>query len=445
MDEIPLVSLIMPARNHAGFVATALRSLLAQTHPRLELIVIDDGSQDATPEVIAATLAAAPPRRGLRCLFLRQENRGLAATLTRALALAEGHFVQFLASDDALFPQMTARLVAALAAAPPEVAAIGCDGYVFDGRQRGHLPFSCLHPRPWGRDQYREMMVGNWLPAMGMLYRRQALQAVGGFDPGLVYEDWGLLLALARRYRLGQIPDRLFLYRQHGANISQQPAAMQAAQAALGARHPAMQAARDWRRALARRDLRAVLAGISPATLGLAWRHLCRDQQRRLARQSPAWRAARALAPDISGAESLAPEDLFPEDLLLGDLSSADAAPVPLAARPGRILRGPGCQIAPGAELIAEGGDLVLGAGVRIEAGVRLRAGAGGIAIGPLSTLAAGARIEGTARLGRGVLLAEGAVLRSAAVLGDRAVLGPGVEGPRGGGRLAEGQWLLGP
>lgn len=405
---VPLVSLIMPARNHAAYVATALESLLAQSHPHIELIVIDDGSQDATPAEIARVLAATP--RQLRVEFHQQPNQGLGRTLIRALALARGEYVQFLASDDALFPAMTARLVAALAATGPDVAAVACDGYVFDcrvleGQRQAHRLFSALHPAPVGRNQHREMMVGNWLPAMGLLYRRDILLAEGGFDPDLVYEDWGLLLNLTRRFRILQIPDRLFLYRQHGSNISRDPERMYHAHHALCARHPAMQAVRVWKQALLARDLPGALAGLRPGNLDLATRFALRRLRARIA----------------AGAES----------------------PAAQQRAGGRIRIAPGCVIARDAVLEAGPGDLVLGPGCRIGAGARLVAGAGlelgaGCLIGERA-LVGGA--GGVTRLGPAALLAEGAELRAGSDLGAYAVLGPGVVLA---GAQPDGHWRLG-
>jgi acetyltransferase-like isoleucine patch superfamily enzyme len=405
----------MPARNHAAFVGTALRSILAQSHPQLELIVIDDGSQDGTPDEIDRTLAGC--RRQMRIEVHRQENRGLGRTLARGLALARGEFVQFLASDDALFPGMTARLAAALAAAGPEVAAVGCDGYVFDGRQGHHRVFSHLHPVPLGRNQHRELLVGNWFPAMGLLYRRDLL---GGdmLQRGLVYEDWGLLLNLTRQRRILQIPDRLFLYRQHGSNTSNDPERMLAAHRALCAQHPAMARVRDWKGALLAGDLRRILAGLTPGNLDLAARFALRQAQRRLARNR------------AGGAQTGGPR------IGRGVRMTREGG--------GRIEIGAGCTIGPGAVLAAGPGDLVLGPGCSIGAGARLVAGEG-LTLGPGCLIEQEARLGGPGgptRIGRACLVARGAQVAAGALLEEFSAVGPGLV--VGGGHPA-GTWILQP
>lgn len=406
----PLVSILMPARNHAGFVDVALRSVLAQTHDRIELIVIDDGSTDGTAEAIERRLNHVT--RPLRVEFHRQTNQGLGPTLSRALGMARGDFVQFLASDDALFPQMTARLASALSAAPPDVAAIACDGYVFDGRigpdgsGAPHTPFARMHPAPFSRNQHRELMVGNWFPAMGLLYRHDLLRAEGGIDPDLVYEDWGLLLALTRRYRIAQIPDRLFLYRQHGQNSTADPDRMYHALRALTARFPQMASARGLRAALAARDIRGILAGLTPGNLDLAARFLLRQFQRR---------------------------------------QSARKLPPVQAARGGNVEIGPGCRIHPTARLEPGPGRLVLGAGCHVGAGVRLQAGAGGLRIGAGTFIDEGARIgggQGATRIGRACLIAVGTRIEGGAGLGDLCATMPE---SRIGGIYPDTSWILPP
>jgi alpha-1,3-rhamnosyltransferase len=411
-ERIPLVSIIIPAHNHAAFVAAALQSVVAQTHPRLELIVIDDGSTDATAAVIEQSLSQIS--RDMRMVFHRQENCGLGSTLQRALALATGEFVQFLASDDALFPEMTARLVAVLSQAGDGVAAAGCDGYVVDARGGVSRVFSDLHPIPFGRDQHRELMVGNWLPAMGMLYRREIVLQEGGIAPELVYEDWGLLLALTRRYRVIQIPDRLFAYRQHGQNISADGARMRLALQALTRRYPEMAEARDLRLALARGDLRGILGGISPSSLGLAARFVLRLLQRRCG-------------------------------LSAGRLTAllSEAVPRRLGRGAGgaQIKIGRGCRIHPEARLQAGPGALVVGDHCQIGAGARLVAGLG-LSIGAGSFIAEGASLggaEATTRIGGGCLIAARSRIEAGSDLGEACVILPG---SRVAGRLADGVWL---
>lgn len=397
----PRVSIIMPAHNHGAYIETALKSVAGQTYPRTELIVIDDGSTDDTAQVIERVLPTLS--RNSRTTFYRQENQGLGATLARGLSLATGEFVQFLASDDAIFPDMTARLVLALTKAAPEIAAVGCDGYVFEMRGDPHGIFSHQHPTPFGRNQHREMMVANWLPAMGMLYRRDAIMQEGGIDPDLAYEDWGLLLALTRNHRLSQIPDRLFVYRRHGHNASANLVRMRLALQALTQHYPQMAKARDLRAALSARDFGAVWAKLDAGTLDLALRFALRSLQVQLS--LPAGQVHQRIAETLQR---------------LGQRFGRKAYGAGIDV-------GPGCFVHPTARLVAGSGRLSIGAGCHIGADVRLVAGPG-LTIGPRTIIEAGARIGGSdaaTQIGEACLIAARTTITAGTTIGDLCVTMP--------------------
>jgi len=104
------VSLVIATFNHARFVGEALDSALAQTLRAVEVVVVDDGSTDDTPAVLA--------RYDGRILVIRQPNRGLAAARNAGLAASRGTYVTFLDADDVLMPTKLAEQVAVLERAP---------------------------------------------------------------------------------------------------------------------------------------------------------------------------------------------------------------------------------------------------------------------------------------------------------------------------------------
>ncbi len=101
----PLVSVVIPTFNRAAFLPSAVRSALEQTLREIEVIIVDDGSTDATPEVCRA-LAEADPRVRL----VRQANRGLAAARNAGLAAATADWVAFLDDDDLWVPEALATM-----------------------------------------------------------------------------------------------------------------------------------------------------------------------------------------------------------------------------------------------------------------------------------------------------------------------------------------------
>ena len=108
--KLPTVSVVMPTYMHTRYVAEAIASVLTQTQPPLELIVIDDGFIDGTVEYCRAALVAAP----FPVTFIARENRGAAATLNQGIALAKGDFIQLLNSDDRLPPERIATMLSTL-------------------------------------------------------------------------------------------------------------------------------------------------------------------------------------------------------------------------------------------------------------------------------------------------------------------------------------------
>ena len=220
----PLVSIIMPTFNHEAFVAEAIKSVGEQTYTNIELIIIDDGSSDGTVDAIKGVISEIP--KNIKVIFRTQANKGICKTLNRGLDLCDGEYVQFLASDDLYCSNKTIRCIEALISAPSEVAAVYCDGYIFNETAKHNSIFSSLYPVPIGRDTYRELLIGNWMPAMGLFYRRKDLDLIGRFDESLHYEDWDLLLRLAKKKKIMRIADRLFFYRVHEKNITKDSALM---------------------------------------------------------------------------------------------------------------------------------------------------------------------------------------------------------------------------
>ncbi|MCA0911027.1 glycosyltransferase [Qipengyuania gaetbuli] len=262
---MPLVSIIMPAYNHAPYVREALQSVASQTYPNIELIVIDDGSADSTPQIIGETLAEF--EREMRIEYHKQKNVGVCATLNRALSLARGEFVQFIASDDVYLSEMTARTVEALRRASPEVAAVYSDGYIIDEKSRRRAVFSDIYPVPISKNVRRELFIANWIPAMGILYRRRALVELNGFDPDLKFEDWDLLLRLTQRNQVERIPEKLFLYRVHSTNMTRDTAIMMETTDALARKHADLAKFKHFKQEIRRNPAAAILRNPSQIDL----------------------------------------------------------------------------------------------------------------------------------------------------------------------------------
>ena len=197
-DNHPLVSILVAAYNAEPWIAEALASAVGQTHPNIELIVVDDGSTDGT-------LAVARQFEGPRVRVIAQGNCGACAARNQAFEESQGIYVKFLDADDALTPDAIATQVAALKGEDSNVVSYGslqvCDhelNPVQSRRDRTSEDFS-----PEYSDNVTER-VGRLLrrniQTSRPLHRRHLVRAVGGFDDNLSRAqeyDFHIRLALA--------------------------------------------------------------------------------------------------------------------------------------------------------------------------------------------------------------------------------------------------------
>jgi len=212
----PLVSVVIPCYNQAHFLSEAIESVLAQSHPNFEIIVVDDGSTDDTSEV-----AGCYPKVRL----LRQENQGLAAARNSGLALAAGEYVVFLDADDRLLPEGLEASVEYLNARPEcafvsgRYRVIAADGSPLPPRRR---------QRYVAKDHYLELLRDNYVgPPVVIMYRRAVFESVGGFDTSVSSSaDHDMSLRIARRFPVGCHRKVVAEYRWYGTNMSGNPARM---------------------------------------------------------------------------------------------------------------------------------------------------------------------------------------------------------------------------
>src|SRR5215471_8580747 len=99
----PLVSVVMSVYNDQRFISTAIDSILLQTFSNFELIIIDDGSTDGTPEILESYA-----RQDLRIRILRQPNKGTTAAANLGMSVARGSYIARLDSDDVSYPHRLA-------------------------------------------------------------------------------------------------------------------------------------------------------------------------------------------------------------------------------------------------------------------------------------------------------------------------------------------------
>ena len=220
----PLVSVLIPAFNHEGFVERCLDSVLEDPYPAKEIVIIDDGSTDHTAERIAHWVAAHGSEIPVE--FVRRENRGIAATLNELAARSHGEFLRIGASDDYLLPGGLQAQVGYLLSHRNKGAVIG-DSIVIDGEgnrlyDSGMCDLHGADKRLYdSSDGIRRAVIGHW--AVGgpvTLLRKSVLETVARWTEGLRIDDWDMFLRLAARDAIGFIDVTVCAYRLHGANFS---------------------------------------------------------------------------------------------------------------------------------------------------------------------------------------------------------------------------------
>ncbi len=254
---LPVVSVVVPAHDYGRYLPAAIASIRAQTFEYWECIVVDDGSTDDTPAVLAR-LATEDDR----IRVLRQPHCGLSAARNRALQIARGRYIQFLDADDLLHEAKLASHVEALAAGYDVDIVYGLTSYFNDGEpgvfrssSRGPAGPGLEPMSGRGAEVLHHLLVRNQMSVAAPLVRQSVFESVGMFDEGLDrLEDWQFWLRCA-------IAGKCFLFvpsvtpvaliRVHGLSLSSRVVPMLLAEIPMRQHlQPALpsQAARDLNR-----------------------------------------------------------------------------------------------------------------------------------------------------------------------------------------------------
>lgn len=207
----PLISVIIPAFNSEKTIQETIESVLNQTWKNLEIIVVNDGSQDSTLDIVTSI-------KDPRLKVFSYPNAGVADSRNRGISQAGGEFISFLDADDLWTTDKLETQLKALQENPQAGVAYSWTDYIDENSQflRGGF-----HSTANG-DVYAELLKSNFLAnGSSVLIRAQALNEVGGFDKSFTpAEDWDMYLRLAARYHFVVIPSPQILYRVTSTSAS---------------------------------------------------------------------------------------------------------------------------------------------------------------------------------------------------------------------------------
>jgi len=219
MKSDPLVSVVIPAYNSAAVLGDAIDSVMTQSYSPIEIIVVDDGSSDATAKVVW---------NYSEVRYLRQSNRGPSAARNHGIAEARGEYIAFLDADDVWLPRKLAEQMSVLeyhsgaglvfadmqffsAAAAAQVSMFETHGFTaeFFGQDNRVI------------DAPSKLVRTNFIPTSTVLAPKSALVKAGGFDEQFTKsEDWDLWLRIALRWPIVYSPKVLMMKRVHEINTS---------------------------------------------------------------------------------------------------------------------------------------------------------------------------------------------------------------------------------
>ena len=209
---MPGVSVIIPAYNYGRFLSDAIDSALAQTYSNFEVIVINDGSTDNTPDVAA--------RYGSKIRYLRQDNAGLPAARNSGIKAARHPFVAFLDADDVWEPEMLASAMRCFSELDESVGLIACASVRTDaeGRVIASKRFASFDNC---EIKARDLLLKNRFMPSAVVAKRAAFHTCGLFDTSLrSSEDRDMWIRIATKYRVNFHGKTLVRIRKHGSNMS---------------------------------------------------------------------------------------------------------------------------------------------------------------------------------------------------------------------------------
>lgn len=220
----PLVSVLVPLYNHARYVEHCLDSIMEDGYPRIEIIIIDDGSKDDSLALAQKWCNEKAPSFFERFLIESRPNKGVTRTLNELVAKSSGDYLVLLASDDFLLKGGIGARLDYLQNHPDKLAVFGdcivVDGNGFKTHDSAIVDLHEGHKECLQKDELIALeLIYKWCATgPGFMARRGMYTQIGFYDEKLIVEDWDMYLRLAASGSLGFITESVAAYRYHGEN-----------------------------------------------------------------------------------------------------------------------------------------------------------------------------------------------------------------------------------
>ncbi|MGB9596142.1 MAG: glycosyltransferase family 2 protein [Candidatus Poribacteria bacterium] len=209
--KLPLVSVIIPVYNQEKYIKECIDSVINQSYANVEIIVVDDGSTDKTPDILRAY--------GDKIKYIRQENQGPSSAINNGIKSANGSLICWLGSDDLYMPNKIEHQVELLQR-EQSISIVYSDYITIDSYGNEINKVHILHPP---QEKFaRTMLIRNFINGSTVMMRRECLDKVGYYDESLRADPDGDMWfrLLKNGYKFGHISEPLVKYRLHQNNVS---------------------------------------------------------------------------------------------------------------------------------------------------------------------------------------------------------------------------------
>ncbi len=202
----PLISAVLPSRNGARYLASSIESILAQTYRNFELILVDDGSMDSTPQIMRKYAEADSRVR----FEPNPTNLRLPLSLNRGFAFARGEWLTWTSDDNLYLPTAFERLITTALTTDADVVYADMQNMDDGGAVTG----------PGLTGEPVDMWAGNPVGAC-FLYRKEVQESLGGYDDSMrLAEDYDFFLRASTRFKFHHLREVLYLYRLHSGALT---------------------------------------------------------------------------------------------------------------------------------------------------------------------------------------------------------------------------------
>jgi len=209
--ELPLVNVIVPSYNHEKYIEETIESIVNQTYKNIELIVIDDGSKDNSPKILAEL------SNKYNFTLIVRDNKGLPATLNEGIKLSKGKYISVCASDDKFALNKIDEQVNFMENNPAYgISYTNVIKFYENGMER-HI----INKKYQSGYIFNDLLCQYFsIPAGSVLYQKKVFEEVDLFDTSLAIEDFDMFLKISKKFEIGYLNKYLFYYRSHGNNTS---------------------------------------------------------------------------------------------------------------------------------------------------------------------------------------------------------------------------------